>query len=119
MRTTVFAPILVVIIALFMVGCGGKPDLNGDLLKAVEAGQLSDVTSLLGKGANVNATDDFDRTPLMMSALGGHGPIAQALIEAGADLNATAKYGQTALEFAEDQGNSEVVSMLKAAGARS
>jgi ankyrin repeat protein len=104
---------------LLLVGCGGKADLDGGLLKAVEAGKLDEVTSLLEKGANVDAKDDFDRTPLMMSALGGHTRIAKALIDAGADLNAAAKYGQTALKFAEEQGNDEIAGMLRAAGARS
>ena len=119
MRNSSFAPLVIAAAILLLAGCGGKADLDGDLLKAVEEGQLADVTTLLKKGADVNSTDDFDRTPLMMSALGGHTEIVQTLIESGADLDATAKYGQTALKFAEEQGNSEIVNMLRAAGARS
>lgn len=119
MRLAIVAPVLIALTALLLVSCGGKPDLEAGLLKAAEAGKLDDVTALLEKGADIDTTDDFGRTPLMMSALGGHTRIAKVLIDAGADIGAAAKYGQTALQFAEEQGNSDIAGMLRAAGAGS
>jgi ankyrin repeat protein len=120
MRISTAVSVLVVALILILAGCGGKgEDLNGKLLAAVESGTLNEVTNLLEKGANVDARDDFDRTPLMMASLGGHTRITEVLIKAGADLDATAKYGQTALQFAEERGNSDIVALLLGAGARS
>jgi hypothetical protein len=120
MRITTAVSVLIVAVVIVLAGCGGKgDDLNTKLLAAVESGSLSEVTSLLEKGANVDATDDFDRTPLMMASLGGHTRITEVLIKAGADLNATAKYGQTALQFAEERGNGDIVDLLLGAGAGS
>jgi ankyrin repeat protein len=119
MRNTMAATVLALIAVAFLNGCGGKTeDLNAKLFAAAEAGALKDVASLLDKGANVDATDDFDRTPLMIAALGGHQEIAASLIDAGAELNATAKYGQTALQFAREGGHEDVVTLLVNAGAR-
>jgi ankyrin repeat protein len=118
MRKTVGATTVALIVAVALIACGGKAeDLDAKHLAAVEAGTLREVTALLDKGANVDATDDFDRTPLMMAALGGHREIVKNLIDAGAELDATAKYGQTALQFARQGGHEEIVTLLVNAGA--
>jgi ankyrin repeat protein len=120
MRINTAFSVLVVALILVLAGCGGKgEDLNEKLLAAVESGTLNEVTSLLERGANVDARDDFERTPLMMASLGGHSRITEVLIKAGADLDATAKYGQTALQFAEERGNNDIVALLLGAGAGS
>jgi ankyrin repeat protein len=107
-------------VVVFALGLACKPaDVNKSLLEAAERGSVEDVEDLLEKGADVNAKDEFERTPLMLSALEGHAEVATLLVEAGADVNATAKYGQTALQFAEEQGNEEIAGILRAAGAGS
>ena len=109
---------LAIVVFVGLAGCGGKTkDLDALLLAAVEAGTAGDVTSLVERGANVNAVDEFDRTPLMMAAFGGHSDIARSLIAAGAKLDVTAKYGQTALQFAREGGHQEIVNLLINAGA--
>jgi len=106
------------LVAIVISACAGG-DINRDLLKATEQGNLQQVKSLLAKGANIDAKDDFDRTPLMLSAFGGHDAIAALLIQAGADVRAKAKYGQTALQFAVERGHGAIAALLKAAGADS
>jgi len=117
MRFSAALAVFAVVLAAFLVGCGGKVDLDNSLLKAVETGNLSEATTLLKRGADVDATDDFGRTPLMMASLGGHTQITKLLMEAGADVHATAKYGQTALQFAVEGGKTDIASILQAGGA--
>jgi ankyrin repeat protein len=107
-----------VTLVIFAASCA-RVDVNVELLKAAEQGNARQVKSFLAKGASVDTRDTFDRTPLMLSAVGGHPDTAAALIEAGADVHAIAKYGQTALRFALDRGDSVIAGMLKAAGADS
>jgi ankyrin repeat protein len=112
-----FVAVMAIVVA-FVSSCA-PVDVNLALLKASETGSLQQVKSLLAKGASVNTKDDFDRTPLMLSAFGGHADIAAALLKAGADIGAKAKYGQTALQFAVERGNTAVADLLRAAGAGS
>jgi ankyrin repeat protein len=107
------------LIVVLVSACGSKGNLNEDLLKATEQGNVQRVKSLLAKGADVDAKDAYDRTPLMLSAFGGYTDIAEALIQAGANISAKAKYGQTALQFATERGNGDVAALLRAAGAGS
>ena len=109
------AAVTLVIVA---VSCAAV-DINLALLKAAEQGNTGQVKSLLAKGASVDSKDSFDRTALMLSAVGGFSETTAALLEAGADVHAKAKYGQTALQFAVERGDSAIVGMLKAAGADS
>jgi ankyrin repeat protein len=105
-------------VVIFAASCA-RVDVNSQLLKAAEQGNARQVKALLAKGARVDAKDSFDRTALMLSAVGGYPEVAAALIEAGADVHAKAKYGQTALRFALDRGDTVIAGMLKAAGADS
>lgn len=50
----------------------------------------------LGK-ANLNATDNENRTPLHLAAWQGHSVIVQLLIECGANVNHACNQGATAL----------------------
>ena len=106
------------LLAVVVSSCA-KVDVNAALLKATEQGKLQQVKTLLEKGASVDTKDSFDRTPLMISAVGGHADIAAMLIKAGADVHAKAKYGQTALQFAVERGDQAIEVMLRAAGADS
>src|SRR5512135_255078 len=96
-RATIAA--IAVIVVAFVSSCS-RGDVNLALLKATEEGKVRQVESLLAKGASVDAKDAFDRTPLMLSVVGGYPDVVAALLQAGADVHARAKYGQTALQFA-------------------
>ena len=72
---------------------------------------------LLKYGANVNLTDDYNTTALMMAALTGNLIACQELLNRGADINAAEKYGDTALIMATINGHLDVVRLLLQNGA--
>ena len=64
--------------------------------------------ALLDKGADVNAKDDKERTPLMSAAYRGYLEVVKLLLEKGADVKAKDKGGLTALMFAASGENLKV-----------
>ena len=64
---------------------------------------------LIEKGADVNASDLFGSTALMIAASNGHKEVCQLLIDNGADVNAVEKGGRTSLMLAAENENKEVV----------
>jgi ankyrin repeat protein len=58
------------------------------------------VGTLLAAGADPNARDKFENTPLALAALNGSCEQMQLLLKHGADPNAVDKYGETALHRA-------------------
>ena len=102
---------------ILLVGACGRRDVNAELLKEAELGSVEKVKELLEKGADLNSTDEFERTPLMMAAFNGHPEVVDLLIKAGADIYAKAKYGQTALTFASEQGHPKIVEIIRSAQA--
>ena len=115
MKNTGISIIAVLAIGLLIVACGGKEDVNVALLEAAEAGNTAKVNELLNKGADVDSTDEYSRTPLMMAAYNGHLKVVDSLINAGANIYARAKFGQTALAFASERGNAAIVELIRAA----
>ncbi len=79
---------------------------------AASQGKLDVVTSLLAGGADVNAKDSGDDTPLMFAAGNAHTDIVKLLLAHGADVNARDKKGWTALLQAAVGGNPEVNTLL-------
>lgn len=90
-----------------------KTDL---LFEAVSNNNIKEVARLIEAGANVNATDDYGETALMMavSSEGAGADMAKLLIAAGADVNARDKGGKTALIIAEDHNAKDAMALLKA-----
>ena len=88
---------------------------------AVQAGSLKEVERLVGEGADLNALDDMDLTPLMCACSNGgvRGMnIALRLIEAGADVNyVRVDDDMTAIGFAACHSQPQVVKALLRAGA--
>jgi hypothetical protein len=74
--------------------------LDEQLIEAVHKGDLKTVTTLLEKGAAVNARDPDGRTGLMWAARMGPSKIVELLIREGAELNGKGKRGETALMMA-------------------
>lgn len=62
-------------------------DLNNDLINAVEAGNLIDVKSAIGKGADINYIDKYKTPVLMLAVMKGHYEIVKYLLSKGADIN--------------------------------
>lgn len=89
-----------------------------DFIKAIEKGNVREVDSLLKAGADVNASGNDGKTPLMVAAKKGHSDIALLLINKGAEVNATNSNGTTALMFFSAHGDVNVVRLLYDKGAK-
>ncbi len=71
---------------------------------AAYRGDADSVRWLLERGANVNAFDTTQNTPLMQAVLGDAPPrVVQLLLEGGADTKITDANGKTALDLAREQ----------------
>lgn len=92
------------------------PGINGDLLRAVDRGDLTKVMDSLDKGADINAQSN-QGTPLSLASLIGHIEIVKFLIEKSADINMRIeKGGQTPL-MAAIVGRDEIAKLLIEKGA--
>jgi hypothetical protein len=81
----------------------------GTLYDAVLKGDsnIEAVYMLLDRGANVNETGKYGKTPLHIAAENGYNGIAFALISAGANINARDEKGCTPLHWAGMYGDTE------------
>ncbi|MBR5711866.1 MAG: ankyrin repeat domain-containing protein [Thermoguttaceae bacterium] len=82
------------------------------LYYAVFVNDLERVKLLIDKGADVNAKDNRDATPLIVAADNNNFEIVKILVENGADVNAKNVDGFTALYSAARNGNLEMVQYL-------
>jgi ankyrin repeat protein len=82
-------------------------------------GQSLLVTAFIEKGADPNLTDYEDSTALMRSALNGHVPSVELLLNKGSDPNFQSKLANrwTILMAAAHGGSQETVEALLKAGA--
>ena len=90
------------------------------LITAVKQGDMSRVTELLNKGANINyRKEDEQVTALDVAVLDNNINLINFLLEHGADVNSTTKNGYTALLVASTpySGNFDVVDTLIKHGA--
>lgn len=99
---------------------GGNEQLNEQLLEAVEDANVDSVKNLLEKGADVNTTDTYGRTPLRLAVDEDENAtkIVKALLEKGAEPDKVRDTNMTTpLQIAAEIGNIEIVKALLAAGA--
>src|SRR6185312_16553460 len=75
-------------------------DRSSELLAAASKGDTPRVQALLKSGANVEATDKNDRTPLMLAAQHGYADTVRALLASGAKTDTRDKSGFTAFGLA-------------------
>eukprot|EP01046_Picozoa_sp_COSAG06_P003785 COSAG06_NODE_151_length_21964_cov_95.963961_10_plen_213_part_00 len=74
-----------------------------------------DVVAFLGsRGADVNAVDDSQDTPLHRAVSTGKASVCTTLLALGADPAAKSSSGKTALDMARDMNNTECVAVLEA-----
>jgi len=90
-----------------------KQALNDQLYEAVRKGDVAAVTSLLEKGADVNARFRYGATALFKAAERGNVEIVKILLARGADVSVKDTfYGATAMTWALDGGHLEVVNAI-------
>ena len=88
------------------------------LMLASGRGLVAFVRELVNRGADVNAEDGDNWTPLLFAAKEGHRDVVQFLLEqGGADLEHRDMGGWTALMWAAYKGHAEVVALLLEKGA--
>ncbi|WP_165247992.1 ankyrin repeat domain-containing protein [Paludisphaera soli] len=73
--------------------------------------------ALIDHGADIEARDWSDRTPLHWAAQSGHADVAGLLIESGARVDGPSRDGSTPLHWAAQQGHVEAARLLLRAGA--
>ncbi len=90
-----------------------KQELNDQLYEAVRKGDVAAVTSLLDRGADVNAKFRYGTTALFKAAERGHTEVVRVLLERGADLKVKDTFYQaTAMTWALDGNHAGVVRLL-------
>ena len=74
--------------------------LDDELVDAVFLSDIDDVRVLLRRGADPDARDEEQRTPLLTATEDGHRELVRLLLEAGADPNLRDADGWTPLDVA-------------------
>jgi ankyrin repeat protein len=97
-----------ILFILFLMPVSGFAEKS--IFDAVEAGDLAFIKSFSG---DINATNYYGSTPLIVAAAEGYAEVVKALLAAHADIHATNKGGQNALMNASGP---EVVKSLVQAG---
>ncbi len=64
---------------------------GGRLLEAFEDRQFNKAREMIAKGSGINATDEFNQSPLLLALKAGQIDLARMLINAGADVNVKSK----------------------------
>ena len=76
------------------------------------------VELLIAKGADVNAKDKYDMTPLHPAAGRGHKEVVELLIAKGADVNARDEDGDTPLDWADRRNQTATTALLREHGGK-
>lgn len=94
---------------------GVAPDPQSRLRAAIAAADLDAVRQALQAGAGVNRRDPLGRTPLMLAARAGAGPVVELLLAQGAQPGDRDARGWTAADHAQAAGRAELAERLRAA----
>ncbi len=96
-----------------------KGGVNESTALIIASGKYSSakiIALLLENGADVNATNRYGYTPLIVAARDGRADIINQLLEAGAEIEAQGQGGHTALSEAVRHGNLYTLSQNRQAG---
>jgi uncharacterized RDD family membrane protein YckC len=89
-----------------------------DLVTAVLYRDAGAVNDLLAFGKWPDKADSRGMTPLMLAAMLGDAPIAEALLKAGANPNRPGLGGDTAMSIARERKDTGMIGLLRHHGAR-
>jgi len=92
-------------------------DLNQDLLNAAKNGDLQQLEFYIAAGADVNAKDYYNYTPLHWAAYNRSPECVRLLLAAGAPVDVRDNNNTTPLHLAANKGSPACVQPLLAAGA--
>lgn len=87
------------------------------LMEAINEERFDEARLMIEKGEGINAVNEFNQNPLLISLEAGRMDLAAMLIEAGADVNIKSKMLMTPLRVAAVAGNLSMVKLLLAKGA--
>ena len=86
---------------------------NTPLAEACYRGSYEAAEALCAHGAELDTRDDYQGTPLMLAAMGGHPKICAMLLALGADPSLKDHWGKTALDWAREQNETECAALLQ------
>lgn len=78
----------------------------------------SDISKLIGAGANVNARGDDGKSALHYACIEGNLDILELLIKSNADMNILDRYGSYPLDFAVHHNHEKLIKVLEGHGAK-
>lgn len=96
---------------------GALSDVDAELFSASGAGDVRRVQQAIDAGANANAADSLQRTPLFASAFCNQAQAAGLLLDKGGSVDARDFTGMASLHAAIIAGSRDVASLLMARGA--
>lgn len=73
---------------------------------------------LVEKGADINITDNFGITPLILAVMKNNPSLVEFLLEQGADKELKTKDGKTAIDIANEEQLTNIINILKGFGVR-
>ena len=97
-----------------------KPSLGDSYtpLHTATRGDAAMVTLLLNRGAAIDATMGFDRTPLYLACQWGNLEVVDTLLRYGANVNASDEFGSTPIHVAARLGHLQITRLLLEHGAK-
>ena len=88
-----------------------------EVAKEIKKGEVLGIRHFLLSGGDVNLSNRFGRTILMLAALEGNTAIGLELIQGHAQIDQRNKFGDTALSLAAHTGHAGFVELLLKSGA--
>lgn len=112
-RPVIFLILTVLFISSPVAAQTAQQELNDQMWEAVRKGDVALVTSLLDKGAEVNAKFRYGTTALFKAAERGHTDVVKLLLARGADVSVKDTfYGATAMTWALQNNHPGAVGAL-------